>query len=533
MPSILPDPSNLILEKVTHDERDILIFARSRRPDILCPKCRAPARRIHSRYLRTIRDISWAGLPVRIHLKVRKFFCDTPGCAFHIFAEQLPELVARYGRRTVRLEERLADLGLAFGGNPAARLSRRFDVSVSRWTVLRVARKQKPPTPPTPKRLGIDDFAFRRGYSYGTILVDLDRHRPVELLPDRTTQTVREWLASRSGIRIITRDRSTAYAEAASLGAPGAEQVADRWHLLDNATRTLREVLVRMGATLRRAVRKLNSQLSPEPKQISKPKDVVRKARSAAREGRIARKVEFWNDVRDLHAKGQSFREIARRLGSDRKTVKKYALSETFPEMARYPVRPKLIDGYTDHIDQRWRDGCYRITLLLKEIHALGYRGHRGGVQRYCHEQWGGRPLDGALPKVIPTPSARELGWWLLLPEESLDEDQLAVREAVMEESPEIAKAATLTRRFHSLVRKRNAKAYDKWVADAESSEVKEMVGFVKGLVKDDVAVRNAIRRKWSNGQVEGQVNRLKLIKRQMFGRAKFDLLRLRVLYQG
>jgi transposase len=355
----------------------------------------------------------------------------------------------------------------------------------------------------------------------------------VELLSDRTTQTVREWLSSRTGIWIIKRDRSTAYAEAASLGAPGAEQVADRWHLLDNATRTLREILVRMGATVQRAVRKLNSQLSPEPKRISNPPSVIRKARSTARDGRIARKVEFWNDVRDLHAKGLSFREIACRLGSDRKTVKKYALSETFPEMARYPVRPKLIDGYTDHIDQRWRDGCYRITLLLNEIHALGYRGHRGGVQRYCQEKWGGRPLNEALPKVIPPPSARELGWWLLLPEESLEEDQLAVREAVMEESPEIAKAVTLTRRFHSLVRKRNAKAYDTWVADAESSEIKEMVFFVKGLLKDDVAVRNAIRRKWSNGQVEGQVNRLKLIKRQMFGRAKFDLLRLRVLYQG
>ncbi len=536
MASILPDPANLILEKVTNDDQGILICARSRQTAVVCPKCGSPATKVHSRYVRTVRDLAWSGIPVRIQLRVRRFFCEKPRCPFLVFAEQLPNLVVRYGRRTVRFEDRIADLGLSIGGNPAARLSRRLDGRVSRWTVLRAVRKRAALQCPTPKKLGIDDFAFRKGRRYGTILVDLETRRPVDLLPDRTTETVKNWLSTRKGIQVITRDRSVAYAEAARAGAPKAVQVADRWHLMDNATQTLRDVVTRQSPDVRRTVRELNRQLSPDPDPMPKPerKPTLRQENQRAiREGRIEKKVSLWEDVRAMYAKGVSFREIGRRLGIERHTARKYALAETFPEMARYPVRPKLIDAFTEHIDRRWREGCYRIVLLLKEIHALGYRGKRSGIVRYCSKRWGSRPTGEALPKVIAAPSSRELTWWLLLPEEQLEEEQIAVREAVQEESPDIAAATKLVRRFHALVRKRERKAFDQWMKDAETSSVKELVGFAKSLAGDEAAVRNALSRKWSNGQVEGQINRLKLIKRQMYGRAKFDLLRLRVLYQG
>jgi transposase len=200
--------------------------------DCPCPSCHLPAERIHSHYHRTIADVPWANLIVRLHLLARKFFCDNAACRRTIFTERLPALVAPSARRTLRLAQQQQQLGLALGGNPSARISEKLDRGASRNTFLRLLHRLPLPKPAAPEVIGIDDWAWKKGQRYGTIITDLERQCPIALLEDREAETVAAWLKDHPSIRIIARDRAGAYADAAAKGAPQALQVADRFHLL-------------------------------------------------------------------------------------------------------------------------------------------------------------------------------------------------------------------------------------------------------------------------------------------------------------
>ncbi len=249
--ALLPPAHGLRLEHTTIREHTVMLTLRTTIPAAACPVCTIQSFAVHSRYTRTVMDLPWGGYRVRLLLHVRKFFCRQRACARRIFTERLPTVVAPHARTTVRLQELLRLLAFALGGEAGARLSARLGMGTSPANLIALIRNTPVPSRPTPAVLGVDDWAKRKGVSYGTILVDLEARRVVDVLPERSSTTFAEWLEEHPGVTIISRDRGEQYATGGALGAPGAVHVADRWHLIRNWADVSERVLKRHQTALR------------------------------------------------------------------------------------------------------------------------------------------------------------------------------------------------------------------------------------------------------------------------------------------
>jgi transposase len=298
-----------------------------------CPLCATPARRLHSDYGRTLADLPWAQYRVCLQLRVRKWLCGHRRCRRRIFTERLPTVAAPWARRTLRHAQRLIALGLALGGKAGEQLGQAWDVVVSRNTLLHMLRQQPTPSFPTPTVLGVDDFAFRKRHTYGTILVNLARRHPVALLPDRTAETVAQWLRAHPGVQIIARDRSTAYADGARQGAPAAIQVADRFHVFQN----LREALDQVFSTHSQALDAVNALVHQQPVPLPNgalavpvpPHAISLPVQQRAAE-RQARRRALHQQVWALHHQGWTAPAIAQQVGLGLRTVQRDLHSTTF-----------------------------------------------------------------------------------------------------------------------------------------------------------------------------------------------------------
>jgi len=543
--TLLPDPELVAVEHLATEPDSVTIVVSARRDTAPCPDCQHPAGRVHSRYSRTLGDQPWNGLRVRIQLRTRRWFCDRPTCSREIFTDRLPGLAGRYARRTNAQARVLQFVAYVLGGEAGARTAGELGMPVSPDTLLRQLRRRGPFRGPAPRVLGVDDFAFLRGRRYGTILVDLENNVPVELLQDRSAETLAKWLREHPGAEIISRDRSSSYAEGIRQGAPEATEVADRWHLLRNLSEALGDVLAREHVALREAAVEPCSEepdrdpsLTPPEETEAPPERWDRRSererdRSAqSRERRLA----LYQQVIQLQADGLTERQIAKRLGISRTTVGKYLAAGAFPERKERASPAGSLDRYAEYLRRRWNEGCRNTKQLWRELQEQGFEGKATAVWRYT---WRWRPArnkraaKAARDESVPAnPPPRSVVWWLLCADRRT-EAQAAFVERLEAHSSKIRLAHELVAEFFALVRERRADDLQAWAERAEATEIPDLVSFCKGVRRDWEAVKAGLTLEWSNGPVEGQVNRLKLIKRQMYGRASFRLLRARVLRPG
>jgi transposase len=542
---LLPEPDSLQLASWALDDAHaaITLTLIARQAAALCPACTAPATRVHSRYRRTLADLPWGAVTVRLWLQARKLFCDQPGCARRIFTERLPAVAAPWARRTARLGTRLTALGLALGGAPGAKLARALGMATTRNTLLRLIRAAPPPPEVTPAVLGVDDWAQRKRHRYGTVLVDLERRRPVALLPDREADTLARWLQAHPGVKIVARDRSGAYADGIRRGAPEAVQVADRFHLLQNLTETLATALTGHAAALRAVERPERgggrSATAVRPAPPPPPPTALAKV-AERRERRLASYRQVWR----LHQEGWPGHAIARQLGLGRSTITRYRRSEAFPERKQRHDRGRsLLERWKPFILEPWNAGRRNSRGLLRALQQQGCRGSYPTLARYTQRlrqaqedaaEPGPASCPRALPAVIDPPrrafTARTAAWLAVRRPEHRHADDTARLARLRAQHAGLAEAIDLAEAFAALVRAGRADRLDPWLARAQDSAVPAFRGFAKRLRLDEDAVRAAVTSPWSTGQVEEQINRLKMIKRQMYGRANRDLLGQRFL---
>ena len=514
----------------------ITLRVRSTQATARCPLCTTRARRIHSHYQRTLADLPWAQYRVRLQLCVRKWFCRKRHCRRQIFTERLPTVAAPWARCTLRLAQRLIALGVALGGAAAVYLCRRWDPGVSRNTLLRLLRRLPLPSCSTPAVLGVDDFALCKRQSYGTVLIDLERRYPVALLPDRTADTLAQWLRTHPGVKIIARDRATAYAEGARQGAAAATQVADRFHLLQN----LREALDQVFVTNRQALESVNA--LERQQLVALPAEAVAVPVPAhdiplPAQQRAAQRQALHTQVWALHRKGWTAMAIAQQVGLSLRTVQRDLRSATFAgRQRRSDLGESVLNPYKPYLLERWNAGCHTAMRLLRELRQRGYAGSYAIVAAYVRRLRqaqglapGHRSAHQCLPAVAE-PSCRPLtpsraAWLVLRRAEQRTTAETQQLAQLHTQSAEVAEAITLAQDFATLVRQRQPEALDAWLQRATTSAPEAMRRFALGLYEDYAAVKAGVTLPWSTGPVEGHINRLKMLKRQMFGRAHLDLL--------
>jgi transposase len=532
--SLFPHLAGLRLEQVTLDGETVTLHLAASARFARCPLCTRRSKRVQSVYHRTVADLPLAGRRLLLRLRVRRFRCGARRCPRAIFAERFPKLVAAHGRRTLGQRAALGAIGFALGGSAGARLATCLGSPISRASLLRLLRHADVPARPAPRVLGVDDWAFRKGHRYGTILVDLERRRIVDLLEDRKAETLAPWLSQYPGLEVISRDRAAAYAEAARQGAPQAVQVVDRWHLLQNLVEALERCLLRFRSALKVAARVGDSVLGPLPNSTEANLVPWQQRAEAVSQQKHAVTVERYERMWELKAAGFTVLDIAQMVGATRPTVYRYLALGGPPERQR-PQRSKhrVLAPYEAYLIQRWTEGCRNRSRLFREIRLLGYQHSARTVSLFLKRLNDEPPASEAAPPrptVTRAPSARHVACLLVWRKDRLPADEREYLQRLCEHEPTIALAYEVAQAFAEMARERTGQGFATWLARVTGSGITELQRFAEGLSEDRAAVEAALRLPWSNGQTEGQVNKLKLLKRQMYGRANFDLLRRRVL---
>jgi transposase len=516
-----------VLGDVRVDEVEVVggqvrVQARTCAESVACPRCATPSARVHSRYDRSIADLGVGGREMSIRLRVRRFRCIETVCSRKVFAEQVPGLAERYQRRTTPLTWLLSRIGLALGGRAGARMTGHVSAGSSRSTLLRLVRKLPVPEPGELPAIGVDDFATRKGHVYGTVIVDMATRKPVDLVDDRTSETLAAWLAGHPEVRVICRDRGGAYAEGARKGAPEAIQVADRWHLFHNLTKAVDKAI--------RGHRQCLVDPVTEPEQ--RPQPLPPQAATAAEPGlREDNTRSRHRQVHALLAEDVSINAISKKLTLDRKTVRRYARAETADELlTASTTRRKNLDDHVPYLLQRWEQGCSNSATLYAEITERGYKGSARAVRRLMGTWRAASSPQAAIAAATPAPKPRDVAATMMRPVAKRSDEENATLDRMLHRCETLRQINQLVSDFAGMARERHGHHLDTWITEANASGITQLQGFADGLLKDYDAVRNGLTLEWSSGAVEGNVNRIKMIKRTMFGRANFDLLRRRVL---
>lgn len=503
-------PRGFAVDEVSSDGTGMVIAVHATRSGSACPECGRVSERVHSRYRRRLADLPMAGRPVRIVVIARRFRCDVVLCGRRIFAERFEgDVLAPWGRRTARLDHIVHHLALALGGRPAASLARRLMLPVSNDTLLRVVRRRGSPRFLPPTVIGIDDWAWRRNQRYGTIICDLERRKTIALLPDREPATAQDWLSDQSQIEIVARDRGGGYALAAAKALPHAVQVADHWHLMENASHAFLD-----------AVRKSMRQIRSVIGAATINPELLTAAERLRYEGYLRRE-EVNAAILGLAHEGVTIKEIVRRTGHSRGLVRQVIRGQR-SDVSR--VRENSLDLYLQWLDSQWADGHHNASELWRRLRRHGFRGSLRVVSEWATRRRRAEKADGALSR---TPSARTITRLMTNGRDTLSKAETVTVAAIEDGVPLLVEAREIIAAFQAMIRRKSLADLEPWLERARSSLV---ASFANGVIKDQAAVSAAITLPWSNGQTEGQITKLKLVKRQMYGRGKLDLLQARVI---
>jgi transposase len=530
------------IDTVMVSEQKWTVSAHSVANSCACPHCQQESRQVHTYYSRTLRDLPVDGRAVELVLAVRRFKCLNDACPKQTFAERLSELTLAHAQRTTRFTAALRAIGFVMNGEAGAKLAAQLYLPTSGDTLLRIVHRTPVCIQNTPRVMGVDDWAFRRGQVYGTILIDLDRHCPIDLLEGRTAEGLSQWLQHHPGVEIMTRDRSTEFARGMHEGNANAMQVADRWHLLHN----LREALERMLNRIRQALIQLPHLLDAhDGAGIPVCAQLTRRAPSeeALKGDRRAQRQRRFDQVKALRTQGCNILQIAQRLKMSRVTARAFFYADQFPERAPRRRQASILDGYAHDLHTLWHAGQHNGMQLWREIKAMGYTGSHRPVYKWVRlrreEPAPTTPVKyrTTLIETQPTrpaielPSPKKMSWLLVRNFSDLAEADAVILKHI-QQHPLVAQGYVLAQQFGRLVREHLHESFEAWLRACDTSSIPDLASFAAGLRKDFCAVFAALKTGWSNGQTEGQVNRLKTIKRSMYGRASFNLLRLKVLYR-
>jgi transposase len=571
----LPLPEGMVIGQVEITQPQLTVEVISTQPWARCPACGNLSDSVHCQYQRTVHDVPCGGRAVVLRLCVRKFVCRSSSCPRKVFAERLPDLVRPWARVSNRLLEELKAIGLSASAEVSERLAPRLGMTVKAPTLLRYLRTIEDAPKVDVTVLGIDDFALSRGDKYGTILINIETGKPLDLLPDRTAEAVKPWLSTHPEIQVVSRDRASAFADAVSQVLPHATQVADRYHLVQNLREHLQRLLDHKRSCLPfvEDTALKTTQVNP-PEQADPPSNLTFGAGSdpapgplpseqpegrpcteadlscltyAERKKKISRdkRVSRYEEVMTLHREGLGQRAIARQLRISRNSVQRYVSSPGFPERAEGSGRrakgASKLDPYLPYLREQWDAGIHNCSRLFEEVKERGYAGCQSGLRKRLSEwrtelpsrRWRGNPPKPRLfaHKGQRRLSSRSASFLMIVPPEKLTAKQQQQVESICQASSDLRTVYLLSQEFVTMLKERQAEALDSWLKRAKACHVTELTSFVNGIRRDYAAVRAACSLPWSNGPTEGHVNRLKFLKRQMFGRAHLHLLRIKVLH--
>ncbi len=476
-----------------------------------------------------IGDLPVSGKIATINLQVRKFFCENSDCTRKIFSERFKQQLKSYARRFERLNELLSSMGLELGGNVAQRVGKQCFVRISASTILRLIIKCPIQAIAAPKIIGVDDWAFKKRMKYGTIIVDLEKNKVIELLPDREAKTLSRWLEQHPSVEIVSRDRSQTYASAITEANKNIVQIADRWHILANLTEGFEQFLNTQRQSIKEVAVELKSTNAVESAENPPPVVEIENDIELNQVQSMSKYHDNFLKTKQLQIEGYSKSKIARLLEMSRNTVKKYWNMPSFlPKVGK--KRHNLLD-HEDYLIQRWNEGEYNVRNLYAEIREKGFK----YPIRTIYELMQGYPrtMVNAIPELVKVKyySSKQLSIWLGTFRKDWSDDLPKVYLAkLINDNPIIRKVRNAVLNFKRFMKDKTGEKLVPWCKNIIEDEAEHIQKFAKGILNDYQCVYQGFKSNWSNGPVEGQVNRLKTIKRQMYGRASFELLRKRVI---
>ena len=506
----------------------ITLHLHGKRKTAQCPECFKRSDSVHSCRRRRIQHLPCSGQTLWLVFSVRHWYCRNPACSRKIFAESLAPFAGSHQQSSQALQNLQRQLGLIAGGEAGKRAATAAGLRCSADTLLRRVINTPETKQSGAPHVGIDEWAWHRGHCCGMLIVNLDTHRPLVLLPGRDQRTLATWFRKYPEIQVVSRDRSGVYATAAREGAPQARQVADRWHLLKNIGDEPERMMYRHMPLIRLVVRELSLKKSPEP-EISVPVASLRRLERLKQHIRKKRH-QRWTEVMALHNKGCSFREISRITGLSRVTVSRWVGSGTFPEMSTRPPKRGLLDPWREWLKEQREWGNYTSGRIWREMVARWVTGSET-IVRDAVAKW----RKGWIPPVTTAarlPSVSRVSRWLMPWRIIRGEENYAFRfiSLMCEKEPELKIAQQLVLEFYRILKTENKSQLSSWFTRVHESGSAELRCVAAGMEPDAAAICEAISSRWSTGVVEGHVNRLKVLIRQMYGRAGLELLRRRVM---